>query len=133
LTEASFVLGNGDGTFQAEAQFPSGPSPGVIASADFNGNGKPDLAIAGLILMPERGTLAVLIDAFPQTEAAAVVSAAPAISKAIAPGSLATAYGTDLANNNAGGTSLPLPTSFGGTSISIVIPPELRRSLRCCT
>lgn len=24
-TEATFVLGNGDGTFQTEAQFPSGP------------------------------------------------------------------------------------------------------------
>jgi uncharacterized protein (TIGR03437 family) len=120
LTEASFMLGNGDGTFQAEVQFPSGPSPGVIASADFNGDGKPDLAIAGFIQMPERGTLSVLFNNFSMTEKAAVTSAAPAISTAIAPGSLATAFGTDLASSSAGGTSLPLPTTFGGTSVSIL-------------
>jgi uncharacterized protein (TIGR03437 family) len=54
------------------------------------------------------------------TANASVASAAPAISTSIAPGSLASAYGTDLANNTAGGASLPLPTSFGGTSISIL-------------
>jgi hypothetical protein len=54
------------------------------------------------------------------TAQASVASAAPAISTSIAPESLASAYGTDLANNAAGGASLPLPTSFGGTSISIL-------------
>jgi hypothetical protein len=91
LTEASFLLGNRDGTFRPEVQFPSGPSPAGIVAADLNGDGKPDLAIVGGIQMPFRGTLAVLVNNFPN--AAAVVSAAPEISKAIAPGSLATAFG----------------------------------------
>jgi uncharacterized protein (TIGR03437 family) len=55
-----------------------------------------------------------------KTETATIVSAANSTATAVAPGSLATAYGTDLASGKAGGTSLPLPTSFGGTSISIL-------------
>ena len=119
LTEASFMIGNGDGTFQREVQFPSGPSPGTIAAADFNGDGKPDLAIAGSIQMPERGTLTVLFNAFRKAETASIVSAANPAAAAIAPGSLATAYGKDLANSKAAGTPLPLPATFGGTSVSI--------------
>ncbi len=42
----SILLGNGDGTFQAQHSYPTGPDqPGVIALADFNGDGKVDLAI----------------------------------------------------------------------------------------
>ena len=119
LTEASYMLGNGDGTFQPEVQFPSGPSPGAIAVADLNSDGKPDLAIAGSIQMPQRGTLALLLNEFPKTESATVVSAANSAATAIAPGSLATAFGADLANEKADGAPLPLPTTFGGTSISI--------------
>jgi uncharacterized protein (TIGR03437 family) len=37
----------------------------------------------------------------------------------LAPGSLASAYGTDLATSLFGSTSLPLPTGFGGTSVTI--------------
>lgn len=51
---------------------------------------------------------------------ATIVSAANPNTAGIAPGSLATAYGGDLAASVAGGTPLPLPTSFGGTSISIL-------------
>lgn len=51
---------------------------------------------------------------------ASVVSAANPKATAIAPGSLATASGSDLARGTPGATSLPLPTIFGGTSVSIV-------------
>jgi hypothetical protein len=64
FSEASYLIGNGDGTFQPETQFPSGPSPGSIVAADLNGDGNPDLAIAGFIQMPSRGTLALLFNAF---------------------------------------------------------------------
>jgi uncharacterized protein (TIGR03437 family) len=127
LAEASFMLGNGDGTFQPESQFPSGPNPQGIAVADFNGDGKPDVAIIGQVqeTNPRRGTLAIWFNAFGPAGASAVntasvVSAANPTSGAIAPGSLATAYGTDLAQGTPGATSLPLPITFGGTAISLV-------------
>jgi uncharacterized protein (TIGR03437 family) len=62
----------------------------------------------------------ITIIASGKTETATIVSAANPAGVAIAPGSLATAYGTDLANSKPGGTPLPLPTSFGGTSVSII-------------
>jgi uncharacterized protein (TIGR03437 family) len=123
LSEASFLAGNGDGTFEAELQFSSGPNPGGLATADFNGDGLPDVAIAGGLQMPNVGTLVILYDAFstrpPGTQAVVIVSAANATGAAIAPGSLATAYGSDLAKGTPGATSLPLPTSFGGTSVAM--------------
>ncbi len=44
----SVLLGNGDGTFQAAINSPAGSSPSLIAVADFNEDGKPDLALIGL-------------------------------------------------------------------------------------
>jgi uncharacterized protein (TIGR03437 family) len=108
---ATFLAGNGNGTFSAETPFLSTGDPTLLATADFNGDGKPDLIVGGL-------TMSVLLNK--AVPIATVVSAANPAAAAIAPGSLATAYGKDLANKNAGGTSLPLPTSFGGTSISIL-------------
>jgi hypothetical protein len=45
---ASVLLGNGDGTFQAarSVYLGQGASPQSVAIADFNGNGRPDLAVA---------------------------------------------------------------------------------------
>jgi hypothetical protein len=40
------LLGNGDGTFQTAYTVSAGDSPSAIASGDFNGDGKPDLAVA---------------------------------------------------------------------------------------
>ncbi len=126
-TEASYLLGNGDGTFQEELQFPSGPDPSGIAVADFNADGRPDLAIIGRVedTSPSRGTLTVLINAVSAAApsgvgAATIVSAANPSANAIAPGSLAIAYGADLAQGTPGATSLPLPSAFGGTSVSLV-------------
>jgi hypothetical protein len=39
----SILLGNGDGTFQANAEYPAGPNPEAVATADVNGDGKLDL------------------------------------------------------------------------------------------
>src|SRR5450432_2030175 len=41
----SILLGNGDGTFQPAVNYAVG-RPGAIAAADFNGDGKLDLAIS---------------------------------------------------------------------------------------
>jgi uncharacterized protein (TIGR03437 family) len=108
----SFLAGYGGGTFSAETPFLSTGQPTLLATADFNADGKPDLLVGGL-------TMSVLLNNSVKTAQVSVASAAPAISTSVAPGSLASAYGTDLANKAAGSASLPLPTSFGGTSISI--------------
>ncbi len=42
----SVILGNGDGTFQPQVQVPAGAEPYSIATGDFYGNGRLDLAVA---------------------------------------------------------------------------------------
>ena len=42
----SVLLGNGDGTFQAAVNYAVGNAPYSVAVGDFNGDGKPDLAVA---------------------------------------------------------------------------------------
>ncbi len=41
----SVLLGNGDGTFRPAVSFAAGSPPGALLAADFNGDGKTDLAI----------------------------------------------------------------------------------------
>jgi uncharacterized protein (TIGR03437 family) len=123
LSEASEMFGNGDGTFQAEVHFPSGPSPAAIAIADFEDSGWPDLAIAGQVQSPGRGTLSILSNPFRYVaieQVATVISSANANAAGIAPGSLASAFGADLATGTPGSTSLPLPVTDEGTSVSIL-------------
>ena len=42
----SVLLGNGNGTFQAQQTFATGSRPVSVAVADVNGDGKPDLVVA---------------------------------------------------------------------------------------
>lgn len=43
--DLSILMGNGDGSFVAPPALPSSPSVGAIVTADFNGDGKPDVAM----------------------------------------------------------------------------------------
>lgn len=53
------LKGNGDGTFQRPATyFPSGGQPDSIAIGDFNGDGKPDIAVANF----QTATISVLLN-----------------------------------------------------------------------
>jgi hypothetical protein len=45
-SDVQILLGSGNGTFQLGASYPVGPSPYSIATADFNGDHKLDLAVA---------------------------------------------------------------------------------------
>jgi FG-GAP-like repeat len=42
----SVLLGKGDGTFAGRQEFPTGKEPKALVLADFNGDGKPDIATA---------------------------------------------------------------------------------------
>ena len=45
-TTVSVLLGNGNGTFGTKHDFGTGSSPHSVAIGDFNGDGKPDMAVA---------------------------------------------------------------------------------------
>ncbi len=54
----SVMFGNGDGSFQAAANYPMGASASWLAAGDFNGDGKLDLAVVSSIT----GKLTVLLN-----------------------------------------------------------------------
>lgn len=44
----SILRGNGDGTFQGQVAYAAGAEPWSVATGDFDGDGRPDLAVADL-------------------------------------------------------------------------------------
>ena len=44
--DVSVLLGNGDGTFQAQKTYAAGSNPSAIVAGDFTGDGHTDLAVA---------------------------------------------------------------------------------------
>jgi hypothetical protein len=53
----AILLGNGDGTFRTPVDYQVGTQPNIVAVADFNGDGKPDLAVSSL----QSDTVSILI------------------------------------------------------------------------
>ena len=53
----SVLVGNGDGSFQAQQPYPIGIAPIAVAVGDFNSDGAPDLAVADAV-----GTVIVLLN-----------------------------------------------------------------------
>jgi hypothetical protein len=54
----SVLLNNGNGTFRAAVNYNAGPVPFSLAVSDFNGDGKPDLALdasGGVVVLLGRG------------------------------------------------------------------------------
>jgi uncharacterized protein (TIGR03437 family) len=107
IGRSGFLLGNGDGTFQPEVFVDLGVA---LAAADFNHDGKLDFAS-----LTPAGVAALLNVSGPQS--VAVVSAASFLTGPIAPESLATAFGANLASASAGTVSLP--PVLDGSSVSI--------------
>ena len=58
----SVLLGNGNGTFQTPLSFAVGVRPWSVAVGDFNGDGKPDLAVANVLNSITTGSVSVLLN-----------------------------------------------------------------------
>jgi uncharacterized protein (TIGR03437 family) len=99
-------------TASSGSPFPVGSLPRSVAVGDFNKDGKPDLAIANF----NDDDVTVLLNTFATTPVA--VSAASYLAP-VAPGSIVSIFGTGLASAESMATALPLPTSLGGTSVTI--------------
>ena len=135
---------NGDGTFTDPEPLyqPSGTYPYSLSAADFNGDGRPDLAVfnfpvnlfdllfASTFDINQIDLIGQTIAAFPSATAAILLNtsasesftnanAASFVAGALAPGSIVSAFGTALAASIASAASLPLPTSLAGTSITV--------------
>ena len=112
------LYGNGKGGFTEApgSPFNVGTDPEFVAVADFNKDGKPDLAVAN----SDDSTVSVLLNTYSAT-APVTVSAASGTAP-VAPGSIVSIYrkgGSNLATIAMSATSLPLPTNLGGTSVTI--------------
>ncbi len=76
-TDASYLLGNGNGSFQSEQMLVSGGSPTLAAIADFNGDGRPDIAYFDAPLLTNPDNVLIKLNAFPEisvTPASATLS-----------------------------------------------------------
>jgi len=135
--------GNGDGTFGDPIILPFLDStvPTDIAVADFNGDGRPDIAVAslpakgislgGFELSSDLGSFVtsilgelpsgdgdVLLNTTP-SQAFTDTNAASFATGPMASGSIVTAFGSNLAGSTAVATALPLPTKLGGDTITV--------------
>ena len=60
-TQISVLLGNGDGTFQAQVSYPVSTYSTALHAGDFNGDGKLDLAITEIPSQASNGNAAILL------------------------------------------------------------------------
>ena len=95
----SVLLGNGDGTFGAAASYPAPVRPAFVVTADFNGDGHLDLAVANYAIP---GTVSVLLGKGDGTFAAAVQYSTGSLAYGLAVGDLNGDGKPDLAVANAG-------------------------------
>jgi len=110
----AILLGNGDGTFQPAVTYPAGSDPVWVAVGDFNGDGKPDLAVANT----HTNTVSLLIGNGDGTFGAPMSIAAGASPASVVAADFNEDGKLDLAvanlNNPSGCVSILLGTGNGG-------------------
>lgn len=107
----SILLGNGDGTFKARTDSPAGPFANWMAAGDFNGDGKPDLAVSNA--GGGAGPLSILLGNGNGTLQAPVAYEAAAFPCCIASGDLNGDGKLDLAIPTSGNTAGPVAVLLG--------------------
>lgn len=135
----SYLLGKGDGTFQAQV-FIAQPSTSCVptgvhaycyysnlgaAIADFNLDGLPDIAVATLeglysdSALAQNYSLSVLLQGTGMPAFGATGVSAATFLEPVTTGSLASAFGTGLADITASAQAPPWPTSLGGIQLRL--------------
>ncbi len=136
---------NGDGTFgppQTILEPSASPMPFSLAAADFNSDGRPDLAVfsfgvnlfdllfSNVNVLEQIDTIGQTIAQFPTALASALLNVTPAstftdangasfLGGPVATSSIVSAFGAGLAASIGSATTLPLPLSLGGVSINV--------------
>ena len=117
------MTSNGDGTFRTAQSFgqytlASLVSGGIswVAAGDFKGDGKP-----GLVGPAGDGLqLSILINETPGSDASANAVSAADYSPSVAPGSIASLFGSGLASGAGQATGPPWPASLANTSVRVL-------------
>jgi hypothetical protein len=111
----SVLLGNGDGTFQSAVTYDAGVACFLVTVADFNGDGKPDLAVLGendgVLLGNGDGTFQAAI----QFDAAGVTPSSVAVGDFNGDGKLDLAVANAANGNSPSGTIAVLLGNGDGT------------------
>jgi uncharacterized protein (TIGR03437 family) len=119
IIDEVMFCGNGDGTFQS-AQFLRAGSTGAISvvCADLNGDGKPDLVYVDQLenFLGTASKLAILLNNSPN---AVLGYSAATGGSLLAPGSIGSIYGKDLAKTTASAKGASFPTQLGGISLRV--------------
>jgi uncharacterized protein (TIGR03437 family) len=120
-TYAFVILGNGDGTFQPpQYLFAGSPGASPQVCADLNGDRLPDLVYVDYDQLSQTATgLSVLLNNTPGLPSSVQgYSAASGVGR-VAPSSIASVYGKNMAHTTALPSGPTLPTQLGGISLRV--------------
>lgn len=109
------LLGNGSGNFGTPVAYLAGLQPVSVTAGDFNGDGRVDLATANI----SNTTSVLLNNCLANSNNAATTVSAASFTSALASEAIVAVFGASLATSTQIATTLPLPTSLGGTTIKV--------------